>query len=79
MKSCFSTLEERYRSVFAFRREILMYLDKSETFKFERRTLIGREVFPLFLCLDAKKFVLLSSFSLKKTDLPERLNQTTPQ
>ena len=78
MKSCFSTLEERYRSVFAFRREILMYLDKSETFKFERRTLIGREVFP-FLCLDAKKFVLLSLFSLKKTDLPERLNQTTPQ
>lgn len=35
MKSCFSTLEERYRSVFPFRREILMCLDKSETFKFE--------------------------------------------
>ena len=35
MKSCFSTLEERYRSVFPFRPEILMCLDKSETFKSE--------------------------------------------
>ena len=35
MKNCFSTLKERYRSVLAFRREILTCLDKSETFKFE--------------------------------------------
>ena len=34
---------------------------------FERRTLIGSELFSLLVCLDANKFVLLSFFSPLKT------------
>ena len=34
---------------------------------FERRTSTGSEAFSLFICLDANKFVLLSSLSLIKT------------
>ena len=34
---------------------------------FERRTPIGSEVFSLTMCLDAKKFVLISFFSLIRT------------
>ena len=34
---------------------------------FERRTSTGSEVFSLTICLDAKKFVLISFFSLKRT------------
>ena len=34
---------------------------------FERRTSTGSEVFPLTICLDGKKFVLISFFSLIRT------------
>ena len=34
---------------------------------FERRASTGSETFSLFICLDAKKFVLLSFFALIKT------------
>ena len=37
---------------------------------FDRRTSTGSEAFPLFICLDANKFVLLSFFSLIKTIYP---------
>ena len=44
--------------------EILSNLSKDV---FERRISTGSEVFSLFICLDANKFVLLSFFSLIKT------------
>ena len=34
---------------------------------FERRTSTGSEIFSLTICLDAKKFVLISFFSLIRT------------
>ena len=46
---------------------------------FERCTSTGSEAFSSFICLDAKKFVFLSFFSLIKTILPGILNPSTAQ
>ena len=46
------------------RRALLESLSKDV---FERRTSTGSEVFSLTMCLDAKKFVLISVFSLIRT------------
>ena len=45
---------------------------------FERRTSTGSEVFSLFICLDANKFVLLSFFSLIKTIYPRVWTKPLP-
>ena len=45
---------------------------------FERRTSTGSEVFSLTICLDAKKFVLISFFSLIKTIYPRFSTKPPP-
>ena len=42
---------------------------------FEGRTSTGSEPFSLYICLDANKFVLLSSFSLMKRIYPRVSNK----
>ena len=45
---------------------------------FERRTSTGSEAFSLFICLDANKLVLLSFFSLLKTNYPRVSTKPLP-
>ena len=45
---------------------------------FERRTSTGSEVFSLTICLDAKKFILISFFSLIRTIYPRVSTKPPP-
>ena len=46
---------------------------------FEQRTSTGNEAFPLLICLDATKFVLLSVSTLMETIYPKVQAKTLPK
>ena len=68
-------------NIISVMKQYLQFLSLLESLSkdvFERRMSIGSEVFSIFICLDADKFVLPSFFSLIKTIYPRVSTKPLP-